>query len=97
MIDHKRNYHLDPQVLGKIGKRHFFQDIQNSFNWATGIGLEPHQNFFRKKIPTNAVARAVQTFGQNGPWLAGWLSKGKKFFVNLAQTLDEHLLKISAQ
>ena len=62
-----------------------------------GLGPEPHQNFFRKKIPTNAVARAVQSFGRNGPWLAGWLSKGKNFFVNLAQTLDEHLLKISAQ
>ena len=60
---HGRHYHLDPQVLGKIAKRHFFQDIQNSFNWATGIGLEPHQNFFRKKIPTNTVARAVQNFG----------------------------------
>ena len=46
---HGRHYHLDPQVLGKIAKRHFFQDIQNSFNWATGIGLEPHQNFFQKK------------------------------------------------
>ena len=46
---------------------------------------------------TNTDAREVQSFGQNGPWLAGWLSKGKKFFVNLAQTLDEHLLKISAQ
>ena len=45
-----RHYHLDPQVFGKIAKRHFFQDIQNSFNWATGIGLEPHQNFFRKKF-----------------------------------------------
>ena len=58
-------------------KTPFFQDIQNSFQWPTGIGPEPHQNFFRKKIPTNAVARAVQSFGGNGPWLAGWLSKGK--------------------
>ena len=86
-----------PASFWKIWKRRFFQDIQNSFQWPTGIGPEPHQNFFRKKIPTNAVARAVQSFGQNGPWLAGWLSKGKNFFVNLAQTLDEHLLKISAQ
>ena len=86
-----------PASFWKIWKRRFFQDIQNSFQWPTGIGPEPHQNFFRKKIPTNAVARAVQSFGRNGPWLAGWLSKGKNFFVNLAQTLDEHLLKISAQ
>ena len=47
---HGRHYHLDPQVLGKIAKRHFFQDIQHSFNWATGIGLEPHQKKFEKKF-----------------------------------------------
>ena len=68
MIRHGQHYYLDPQLVGKIAKRHFFQDIQNSFQWATGIGLEPHQNFFRKKIPTNTVARAVQSFGQNGPF-----------------------------
>ena len=40
---------MDPQLIRKIAKRHFFQDIQNSFQWATGIGLEPNQNFFQKK------------------------------------------------
>ena len=64
-LAHGQHYHLDPQVLGKIAKCHFFQDIQNSFQWATGIGLEPNQNFFQKQIPTNTVARAVQSFGQN--------------------------------
>ena len=34
----------------KIWNRHFFQDIQNSFKWATGTGLEPNQIFFQKKI-----------------------------------------------
>ena len=48
--NHGRHYHLDPQVHPKIAKRHFFQDIQNSFQWATGIGLEPHQKKFSKKI-----------------------------------------------
>ena len=62
---------MDPQLVRKIAKRKFFQDIQNSFQWATGIGLEPHQKFFRKKNLTNTVARAVQSFGRNGPWLAG--------------------------
>ena len=57
---------MDPQLVRKIAKRHFFQDIQNSFQWATGIGLELHQIFFQKKIPTNTVARAVQIFGQMG-------------------------------
>ena len=54
---------MDRQASEKNAKRHFFQDIHNSFQWATGIGLEPNQNFFQKKIPTNTVARAVQNFG----------------------------------
>ena len=62
---------MNPQLIRKIAKRHFFQEFQNSFQWATGIGLEPHQIFFQKKIPTNTVARAVQSFGQNRPLLAG--------------------------
>ena len=41
---------MDPQLVRKIAKRHFFQDIQNYFQWATGIGLEPHQIFFEKKF-----------------------------------------------
>ena len=45
-LEHGRHYHMDPQLVRKIAKRHFFQDIQNSFQWATGIGLEPHQIFF---------------------------------------------------
>ena len=77
-------------------KSHFFHDIQNSFQWATGIGLEPNQNFFRKKIPTNTVARAVQSFGRNGPWQAGWLSNGQNFDVNLAKSPDKEMLKISS-
>ena len=52
---HGQHYHLDPQIVRKIAKRHFFQDMQNSFQWATGISLESHQNFFQKKIPTNFV------------------------------------------
>ena len=46
---HGRHYHLDPEVNPKIAKRHFFLDIQNSFQWPTGIGLEPHQKIFQKK------------------------------------------------
>ena len=71
MSIHGQHYHLDPQVDPKIAKCHFFQDIKNSFQLATCIGLEPHQKIFRKKIPTNTVARAVQNFGRNGPLLAG--------------------------
>ena len=46
-------------------------------------------------MSTNTVARDVQSFGWNGPCLAGWLSNGLNFFVNLAQTSDEQTLKIS--
>ena len=94
---HGRHYHMDPQLVPKIAKSHFFQDTPNSFQWATGIGLEPHQKIFRKKNPTNTVTRAVQNFGRNGPLLAGWLSNSKNFVVNLAQICDEQMLKISGR
>ena len=50
---------MDSQAFEKFENAIFFQDIQNSFQWVTGIGLEPNQNFFQKKIPTITVARAV--------------------------------------
>ena len=53
--------------------------------------------FFKKKNSTNTVARAVQSFGRNEPWLAGWLRNNWKFFVSLAQTWDEEMLKISGR
>ena len=58
-------------------------------------GLEPNQIFFQKKIPTNTVARAIQSFGRNGPWRAGWLSNGQNFDVNLEKSPDGEMLKIS--
>ena len=62
---------MDLLLNQKIQKRHFFQDIQNSLERVTDIGLKRHQNFFRKKIPTITVARAVQNLGRNGPLQAG--------------------------
>ena len=88
---------VDALARQKNSKRHFLEDISKSFQEVTPMGPEPHQFFSFSNISTNMVARGIQSFGRNGPWLAGWLSKGKNFFVNLAQTLDEHLLKISAQ
>ena len=41
-------------------KRHFFQDIKNSFYGVTQIGLEPYQNHFQSFFSTNMVAREVQ-------------------------------------
>ena len=38
---------LDSTLVQKLSKRHFFQDIKNSFHGVTRMGLEPHQNFFQ--------------------------------------------------
>ena len=46
-------------------------------------------------MSTNTVARAVLSFGQYWLWLAAWLSNDKNFFVTLALTCDEQMLKIS--
>ena len=86
---------VDALALQKNPKRHFFRDIQNSFHEVTHIGLEPHQFFSFWNISTNTVARAVQSFGRNGPWLAGWLSYGQNLLVKFAQTHDEQMLIIS--
>ena len=39
--------YLDGRLVQKISKRHFFQDIKNSFHGVTQMGLKPHQNFFQ--------------------------------------------------
>ena len=36
---------MDRQLDQKIEKRRFFQDIQNSFQWVTGIGPKMPQFF----------------------------------------------------
>ena len=53
---------LEVAVVQKISKRHFFQDIKNSFHGVTQMGLKPHQNFFQNFFSTNMVARGVQSF-----------------------------------
>ena len=53
---------LDGRAVRKISKRHFFQDIKNSFHGVTQIGLKPHQNFLKIFFSTNTVARGVQSF-----------------------------------
>ena len=53
---------LDPALIQKISKRHFFQDMKNSLHGVTQMGLKPHQNFFQKIFSTNMVARGVQSF-----------------------------------
>ena len=58
--------YLDERLVPKISKRHFFQDIQNSFHGVADIGLEPHQKIFFENISTNMVARGVGNFGTLG-------------------------------
>ena len=54
---------LDGAVFRKISKRHFFQDIKNSFHGVTQMGLKPQQYFFQILFSTNMVtARGVQSF-----------------------------------
>ena len=53
---------LDSALVRKFSKRHFFQDIKNSFHGVTRMGLKPHQNFFQFFFSTNMVARGVQSF-----------------------------------
>ena len=53
---------LDALLVPKISKRHFFQDIKNSFHGVTQMGLEPHQNFFQNFFSTNMVVRGGQSF-----------------------------------
>ena len=86
---------MDALARQKISKCHFIRDIENSFHEVTHIGLEPHQIFSFFKISKNTVARDLQSFGQNGPWMAGCLSYDQNFFVNFAQTHDKQMLKIS--
>ena len=87
---------MDRQAFEKIAKHHFFKDIQISFYWGTGIGLKCTQFFSFLKISTNTAARGAPNFGPNGLWRAGCLSNGLNFYVNLAHTYDEEMLKISA-
>ena len=57
---------LDGAVIRKILKRRFFQDIINSFQRATQLGLKLPQFFLFQKISTNTVARGVQILGRYG-------------------------------
>ena len=64
-------------------KTQFFRDIEDSFHEVTHLGLELHQFFSFQNISTNVVARAVQSYGRNGSWLASRLSQGQHFFCQI--------------
>ena len=77
---------VDALAWRKNSKRHFLGDISKSFQEVTPMGPEPHQFFSFSNISTNMVARGIQSFGQNGPWLAGQLSNCQNFCVKSPQT-----------
>ena len=66
-----------------------------SRGYSNGSRTSPFFSFWN--ISTNMVARGIQSFGQNGPWLAGWLRNAQNFFVKFAQICDEQMLKISGK
>ena len=64
--------YLDGALVQKISKRHFFEDIENSFHEVTHIGLKPHQFFFLFKISQQIwMLEAVKVLAEIGIiWLA---------------------------
>ena len=53
---------MDGELIQKISKRYFFQDIKNSFHQVTQIGLKPHQIFFQILFSTSMDAGEVKSF-----------------------------------
>ena len=60
---------VDTLARCKISKRHFLEDIENSFHEVTHIGLKPHQFSSFQNVSTNAVARGVKVRAKIGH---GW-------------------------
>ena len=87
---------VDPSLVRKISKRHFLRDIEKSFQEDTPMGPEPQHFSSFWNILTNMVARGIQNFGQNGPWLAGWLSNGQNFLSNLRKHVINKCWKCQA-
>ena len=90
---------LDALLVPKISKRHFFQDIKNSFHGVTWMGLEPHQIFFQIFFSTNMVARGVQSFcileGTTDPLIEQWLKFSSQFSPDIWWTSAENFKSIS--
>ena len=89
------NFHLDSRATWKISKRRFFGDFLNSFNWVTQIGPKTTHKIFFENISKNTGATVVQNFGILDGAAHLQIEIWPKFFVNLAQSFDEHLLKNS--
>ena len=65
---------VDASAWWKISKCRFFKDIENSFNEATHIGLEPHHFFLFKISQQIQSLEAFKVSAKMGrSWLAGWV------------------------
>ena len=84
---------LDRRVVWKISKRHFFSRYQKILLMGNLNGSRTTPIFFPNFFLTNIIARGVQSFcileGATDPLIDQWLI----FFINLAQTHDEQMLK----
>ena len=60
---------MDPQAFQKDQKRHFFRDIEKSFQEVTPIGPEPHQ-FFLFEI--SQQIQSLETFKVLAKLGHGW-------------------------
>ena len=66
---------------------------QVRISWENHLSTGFPLSYSTKSIIT--VARAVQNLGRNWPLPAGQLNNSKFFFIKLAQTYDEQMVKIS--
>ena len=92
-----RHKPLNCRHVRKFSKRHSLKDISNSFHRITSYGLKPLQFFSFMNISTNMVARGIQSFGQNGPWLVGQSSNCQNFCIKSLQTYTCEVVKISGR
>ena len=90
---------LDALLVLKISKRHFFQDIKNSFHGVTWMRLEPLQNFFQIFFSKIMVIRGVQSFsileGATDPLIEQWLKFLCQFSPDMWWTNAEIFKQIS--
>ena len=87
---------VDPQAFPKNQKRHFFRDIEKSFQGVTPKGPEPHQFFSFWNISTNTIARDVQWthVGQMDSCWTTWVHWLQQIFSHLS--LNQKWIEISA-
>ena len=101
-ISHASNHGslaLDSALVRKFSKRHFFQDIKNSFHGVTRMGLKPHQKFFQIFFSTKMVPRGIQNFcileDATDPLIEQWLKFSSQISPDMWWTYAENFKSIS--